>query len=474
MSIDPRELGPDRFFDADDLCPECSYELKGVLRGALCPDCGFQTSSFTRAEQTRRPAPAKAPVLPRGTPRRNQPADPAPLVQSTAHSSAPGAVVTEDRPCVGCGYNLKGLAITGRCPECSAPIERSAKRSVRVAQLDMLPEPTRRSLSVALFCMAPAMLVGATAFLLAGFESLRLVGASFALLAASASIVWAMAVWTATAADSFAAGLEWQILGEWAHDLPSARSLARWSQLAWTPAALLLAAAQLTNVLLGGLPPWTDLAAIVALPAVVGLIPTAAHLARFASDAYDDQTERNIRLLGFAAVPLLVTLPLGVLLRLGWLLAPFVGLSLMIGLVLLIMLSIAATGCFTLGMRFRRGISTSARVQRDVARLTHLHSELIVPTDDIPNDDLPFDPPPPPPARVAQPPVTFKPFGGHKVAGNATPAPVPIAPAKPGASNPPASTPAVPPPKAPPGTPPPKLPPKPAVKIEDLRARPGQ
>lgn len=34
--------------------------------------------------------------------------------------------VTSDRACTGCGYNLKGLAVTGKCPECGAAITESA------------------------------------------------------------------------------------------------------------------------------------------------------------------------------------------------------------------------------------------------------------------------------------------------------------------------------------------------------------
>jgi hypothetical protein len=33
--------------------------------------------------------------------------------------------VDSDLPCVGCGYNLRGLAADGRCPECALPVERS-------------------------------------------------------------------------------------------------------------------------------------------------------------------------------------------------------------------------------------------------------------------------------------------------------------------------------------------------------------
>jgi len=35
---------------------------------------------------------------------------------------APGGTVARDAPCRGCGYNLRGLSLDGRCPECGAMV----------------------------------------------------------------------------------------------------------------------------------------------------------------------------------------------------------------------------------------------------------------------------------------------------------------------------------------------------------------
>jgi hypothetical protein len=40
---------------------------------------------------------------------------------STAPAADPAAV-TNDTPCRKCGYNLRGLAVNGRCPECGTPV----------------------------------------------------------------------------------------------------------------------------------------------------------------------------------------------------------------------------------------------------------------------------------------------------------------------------------------------------------------
>ena len=42
-------------------------------------------------------------------------------LRSAAHNVAASAIIDTDRPCLGCGYNLRGLRAGINCPECGLP-----------------------------------------------------------------------------------------------------------------------------------------------------------------------------------------------------------------------------------------------------------------------------------------------------------------------------------------------------------------
>jgi hypothetical protein len=69
------------------------------------------------------PTPPPIPPDPSGTT-----PPPPPVDSQFTQAGAPGGVYVEiDRPCVGCSYNLRGLPVTGNCPECGQPVQFSLR-----------------------------------------------------------------------------------------------------------------------------------------------------------------------------------------------------------------------------------------------------------------------------------------------------------------------------------------------------------
>jgi hypothetical protein len=58
---------------------------------------------------------------------------------SSALDATAGAVVDEDLPCFRCGYNVRGLACDGQCPECAASIAETLRRHAAELAGRLLP-----------------------------------------------------------------------------------------------------------------------------------------------------------------------------------------------------------------------------------------------------------------------------------------------------------------------------------------------
>lgn len=56
-------------------------------------------------------------------------------------------ILIEDRACVGCGYNLKGLRTDGKCPECGRPIRKASSRLSKQDDMTHAPLPWLRAFS---------------------------------------------------------------------------------------------------------------------------------------------------------------------------------------------------------------------------------------------------------------------------------------------------------------------------------------
>lgn len=72
------------------------------------------------------------------------------------------AVIT-DTPCIGCGYNIRSLELTARCPECGTPVQATLSGGLRYA-----PEAYLRRMLLATRCLSYGMLGYAAAFVLIG------------------------------------------------------------------------------------------------------------------------------------------------------------------------------------------------------------------------------------------------------------------------------------------------------------------
>jgi hypothetical protein len=90
--------------DTDVNCAICGRSLRGVAVSGECPTCRTPVSVSLKNRETGK-TPFQAP-------------------------SGPGDLVTEDRPCIKCGKNLKNLPREGFCPECRTPIPQSAPVTV--------------------------------------------------------------------------------------------------------------------------------------------------------------------------------------------------------------------------------------------------------------------------------------------------------------------------------------------------------
>lgn len=101
--------------------------------------------------------------------------------------ATPGGVIDHDLPCTQCGYNLRGLTSGMNCPECAAPVARSAHgRWLRFANAEWL-DRLHHGVLLKLWSMLVTLVVsfGAAALVFMGFpqglvSSVGLIGGALA------------------------------------------------------------------------------------------------------------------------------------------------------------------------------------------------------------------------------------------------------------------------------------------------------
>jgi len=178
------------------------------------------------------------------------------------------ATIEHDRPCAVCSYNLRGLDIGGRCPECGTPIRTPA------GSLDRLGDAPLSYLSVL-----------AIGYLMMGFAAL------FLIIAAIFSVF--SAVDGSEAVLGFGSGLLW-VAGCGVTALPRRRALPerlqgqeRHNDWLWLRVAMLATQSFVPLAFAVGFffgPTWTH---YLLTPALLGLVPLGlyqGHLAKWADD----------------------------------------------------------------------------------------------------------------------------------------------------------------------------------------------
>jgi hypothetical protein len=205
---------------------------------------------------------------------------------------ASDARIEIDRPCMGCGYNLRGLPAGGRCPECGAPIRDRYQLDDPLSQMPIgVVKRFRLASWTATVCVA-ALIVLAVASVRPTWLSLARPEVLVAL-----SLAWFGAVWLLTPAFH----LRQAVAHGFSHQ-GKLRLAARFAQLGWIIAAganlalVLIPAKKLTGELAETLQILRFGGAAIGL---LGALLLCALLARLANWARDHTAENALNLAAF-------------------------------------------------------------------------------------------------------------------------------------------------------------------------------
>ncbi len=198
--------------------------------------------------------------------------------------------IVDDRSCIHCGYNLRGLRIEGNCPECGRPIK-GRKRAPRYT--DQLVHAPITWLQV--FASGAVLLLLAAAGVAAMIIALLFVwNVPLLLILAGLCAAWTIGVWLCTRPRPQMPTNTVNVHAEWR----TLRVVARATQCFWPLAALLAAFCIYiynNSLSTGALYTGIGAASLSLLIAVGGLAPTCALLANIADWAEDSSLAQSLR-----------------------------------------------------------------------------------------------------------------------------------------------------------------------------------
>lgn len=219
-----------------------------------------------------------------------------------------GEHIIDHRSCPKCDYDLQGLPLASRCPECGTPIRR---RGARIRLDDNLTHaPMRYLRTLSLGCLGLAGMAVALPGLRFAFNVTG--NQSVAALAVGAALGWLGAVWVVTAPRPFQSHMSLNPKRE----LRVVRTLARLTQGFWALSTLANLLASMTPSAATGLDAVSGLSELIGL---VGFIPLGIWLAHLADWAGDTSLAFRLQL---SAISIVAS---AVIVAAGFTLGPYLG-----------------------------------------------------------------------------------------------------------------------------------------------------